>query len=95
VWVGLSDSAAHLVLRDFSALHLEQRVHGRLSVSQNTAQFTAPPFTGTRNCAKRNGFAGQFCTSIDLQSNRARAFLLSSSQPYQTKVRLFSICLAL
>src|SRR5439155_21392105 len=47
-------------LRDFSALHTEQRIHVSLPVPHDTAQFAPPLIPGTENLSKRNGLACQF-----------------------------------
>ena len=47
-------------LRDFSALQIEQRIHGGLTVPQDAAQFPSSPISGTENLSERNGLTGEF-----------------------------------
>jgi hypothetical protein len=51
-----------VILRDFSALPLEQRFDGGLAVPQDAAQFSPPPISGTEDFSKGNGSAREFRT---------------------------------
>ena len=56
---GLSCGAAFLLgmflLRDSSALQIEQSIHGALAVPQDAAQFPPSPIPGAENLPERNG----------------------------------------
>ncbi|HEX6879043.1 MAG TPA: hypothetical protein VF135_01655, partial [Terriglobales bacterium] len=49
-------------LRVFSALEVQQRIHGGPAALKHTPQFAPAPISGTDNFTEGNGLAGEFST---------------------------------
>src|SRR5579863_8380393 len=52
-----------VLLRDFSALQVKQRIHGGLAVPEDATQFPPSPVSGAENITERDGFTRKFSTN--------------------------------
>ena len=48
------------LLRDSSALQIEQSIHGALAIPRDAAQFSPSPIPGAENFPERHGLTGKF-----------------------------------